>query len=137
MLTEASIRVLVVEDQAPYREFELSVLHSRPEFQIIAQADDGAEAVRIAEEIRPDLILLDIGLPRLNGIDAARRILQLCPQSRILFVSQESSHEVVLGALCTSAAGYVLKADAGSELMPAINCILQGEKFVSSSITEG
>ena len=134
MLAAASIRVLVVEDQAPYREFVLSVLHSRPEFQIIAQADDGAEAVRIAEELRPDLILLDIGLPGLNGIDAARRILQLCPQSKILFVSQESSHEIVLGALCTGATGYVLKADAGSELMAGINSVLLGKKFMSSSI---
>ena len=134
MLTGASIRVLVVEDQAPYREFVLSVVHSSPEFQIIAQADDGAEAVRIAEELRPDLILLDIGLPGLNGIDAARRILQLCPQSKILFVSQESSPEVVSGALRTGAIGYVLKADAGSELMEGINRVLLGERFMSSSI---
>ena len=124
----------MVEDQAPYREFIMSVIESSPEFQVIAQAADGTEAVRIAEELRPDLILLDIGLPGLNGIDAARRILQLCPQSKVLFVSQESSREVVLGALDTGAVGYVLKADAGSELMVGISSVLSGEKFVSTSI---
>lgn len=133
----ASIRVLVVEDQVPYREFVLSVVQSRPEFKVIAQVADGAEAVRIAEDLRPDLILLDIGLPSLNGIEAARRILQLCPLSKILFVSQESSHEVVLEALRTGAIGYVLKTDAGSELMAAVNCALLGEKFMSSSISTG
>ena len=126
--------MFVGEDQAPYREFIMSVVQSRPEFQVIAQAADGTEAVRIAEELRPDLILLDIGLPGLNGIDVARRILQLCPQSKVLFVSQESSREVVLGALGTGAVGYVLKADAGSELMAGISSVLSGEKFVSSSI---
>ena len=83
-----STQVLVVEDNALYREFVLALVRTRPEFQVIAQAADGAEGVRIAEELRPDLILLDIGLPGLNGIEAARRILQLCPQWKILFVSQ-------------------------------------------------
>jgi DNA-binding NarL/FixJ family response regulator len=133
----ACIRVFVVEDHAPYREFIMSVVQSRSELQVIAQAADGTEAVRIAEELRPDLILLDIGLPGLNGIEAARRILPLSPQSKILFVSQESSQELVSEALSTGASGYVLKADAGSELMAAVNCVLLGEKFMSSSISTG
>jgi DNA-binding NarL/FixJ family response regulator len=128
------VRVLVVEDHGPYREFVLSIVKIRPEFQVIAQVADGAEAVRCAKEFRPDLILLDIGLPGLNGIEAARRISLLSPDSRILFVSQESSEEVVLAALGAGAMGYVLKLDAGRDLMAAVNSVLRGDKFISRSI---
>jgi DNA-binding NarL/FixJ family response regulator len=130
----ASVRVLVVEDHESYRAFVLSVLKTRPDFQVIAQAMDGAEAIRSAEELRPDLILLDIGLPGLNGIEVARRVSLLSPKSRILFVSQESSDEVVQAALATGAVGYVLKTDAARDLMPAISSALVGSRFVSRSI---
>jgi len=81
-----------------------------------------------------DLVLLDIGLPRLNGIDVARQIRQLAPQTKILFVSQESSTDVVGEALATGARGYVVKTDAGSELVTAINAVLRGERFVSRGV---
>jgi DNA-binding NarL/FixJ family response regulator len=81
---------------------------------------DGLEAVHKAEELQPDLILLDIGLPRLNGIEAARRIRKLSPMSRILFMSQESSADVVQVALNLGAVGYIAKVDAGSELLAAV-----------------
>ena len=126
--------MLVVEDHQTYREFVLSVLTTRPDFQVVAQAMDGTEAVRSAKEFRPDLILLDIGLPGLNGIDVARRVSLLSPESKILFVSQESSEEVVLAALDTGALGYVLKSDAARDLMPAINSALQGNRYISRSI---
>src|SRR5579863_2131726 len=130
----AFVRVLIVEDHDPYREFLSSVIRKRPEFRVISQAADGVQAVRIAEELRPDLILLDIGLPGLNGIEAARRILRLCPDSKILFVSQESTEEIVLEALSTGANGYLLKTDVASELMAAISSVLMGERFMSMSI---
>lgn len=128
------IRVLLVDDHEPYREFISSVIRKLPDFRVISQAADGAEAVQLAEDLRPDLILLDIGLPGLNGIEAAQRISRLCPESRILFVSQESSPEVVVAALSTGAIGYVLKADAASELVAAVENVLLGERFVSRSI---
>ena len=130
----AFVRVIVVEDHHHYREFVLSVLRTRPDFQVIAQAHDGTEAVRSAKELRPDLILLDVGLPELNGIEVARRVTLVSPGSKILFVSQESSEEVVMAALGTGAVGYVLKADAARDLMPAMNSALLGERFVSRSI---
>jgi len=130
----AFVRVLIVEDHDSYREFLSSVMRKRPEFRVISQAADGVQAVRIAEELRPDLILLDIGLPGLNGIEAARRILRLCPDSKILFVSQESAEEIVLEALSTGANGYLLKTDVASELMAAISSVLMGERFMSMSI---
>ena len=94
------------------------------------EASDGLEAVQKAEELQPDLILLDIGLPKLNGIEVARRIRKVSLRSKILFVSQESSAEAVQEALGTGARGYVVKTDAGSELLEAVNAVLRGERFV-------
>jgi CheY-like chemotaxis protein len=106
----------------------------QPEFQVIGEASDGSEAVQKAEELKPDLILLDIGLPKLNGIEAARQIRQLSPTPKIIFLSQDNSLDIVQEALCTGALAYVHKAQAGSELLPAVEAVLRGERFVSSSI---
>ena len=92
-------RILVVDDYEVYREYLRRKLQSRPELQILGEASDGFEAVQKAEELQPDLILLDIGLPKLNGIEAAHRISQLVPQAKILFVSHDNDAEVVAGAL--------------------------------------
>jgi DNA-binding NarL/FixJ family response regulator len=94
-LETSSVRVLVVEDSEKYRKFICSALGERPELQIVGEVSDGLQAVRTAEELQPDLILLDIGLPSMNGIEAARRIRKLSPKSKILFVSQESSADLV------------------------------------------
>lgn len=94
---------------------------------------DGLEAVQKAEELRPDLILLDIGLPTLNGIEVARRIRKLSPESKIIFVSQESSADVVQAALALGAQGYVVKAQAATDLVAAVEAVLAGKTFVSGS----
>jgi DNA-binding NarL/FixJ family response regulator len=93
------IRVLVVDDFEPFRRLVAKVLQRQPELQIICEVSDGLEAVQKAEEMQPDLVLLDIGLPNLNGIEAAQRIRELSPKSRILFVSQETSSDLVQGPL--------------------------------------
>jgi DNA-binding NarL/FixJ family response regulator len=134
-LKTPSCRVIVVEDFEQFRRFICSTLRKSQEFQIVAEVTDGLEAVQKAEELQPDLILLDIGLPSLNGIDAARRIRKLSPKSKILFMSQESSVHVVQEALALGALGYVVKAHAGSELMPALEEVLQGRQFVSSGLS--
>src|SRR5580693_8377443 len=125
-----AIRVLVVEDSEPFRKFICSTLRKRPELQIVGEVSDGLEVVQKAEELQPDLILLDIGLPTLGGIEAARRIRKLSPESRILFVSQETSVHVVRGALAERAKGYVVKTDARRELLTAVDAVLRGEQFV-------
>jgi DNA-binding response OmpR family regulator len=130
-----SIRVLVVEDFEPFQRFVASILQKQPELQIICKVSDGSEAVQKAEELQPDLILLDIGLPSLNGIEVARQIRKLSPKSKILFVSQESSAEMVHGALGTGAQGYVLKSDARRELLEGVNAVLRGEQFVGNRFT--
>ena len=127
-----SSRVLIVEDSEPFRNFICSTLGKRPELQIVDQASDGLQAVRRAEELQPDLIVLDIGLPSLNGIEAARRIRKLSPESKILFVSQESSADIVREALGAGASGYVVKTDAGRELLEAVSAVLRGELFVGA-----
>ena len=106
------------------------MLQKQPELQVVGEASDGLEAVHRAEELQPDLVVLDIGLPTLNGIEAARRIRKLSPESRILFVSQETSADVVQGALAEGAKGYVVKMDARRELLTAVDAILRGEQFV-------
>jgi CheY-like chemotaxis protein len=129
-LEESSSRVLVVEDSEPFRRFTCSTLSEAPDLQIVGEVSDGLEAVQKAQELQPDLIVLDIGLPSLNGIAAARRIRTVSPQSKILFVSQESSVDVVEEALDTGANGYVVKIDAGSQLLQAVSSVLRGEQFV-------
>jgi DNA-binding NarL/FixJ family response regulator len=129
------VRVFVVDDYEPFRRFVCSTLDQRPELQIIGEASDGLEAVQKAEEMQPDLIVLDLGLPTLNGIEAARRIRKLAPQSKILFLSQESSPDVVQEAFRLGAMGYVVKAHAGSELLAAVEAVRQGRQFVSKGLS--
>jgi DNA-binding NarL/FixJ family response regulator len=126
-----SCKILVVEDFDRFREFVVSSLRERAEFQLIYEASDGLEAVQRAEELQPDLILLDIALPRLSGIEAGRRIRTISPNSKILFVSQELCVDVVQTALHLGAQGYLLKADAGGELLPAVDAVLQGRQYLS------
>jgi DNA-binding NarL/FixJ family response regulator len=126
----------VVEDYAPFRSFICSALTSEPGLCIVAEVSDGLEAVHKAEELQPDLILLDLGLPTLNGIEAARRIRKVFPESKILFLSQESAGDVVREALSVGALGYVVKAHAGSELLPAVKAIRQGNRFIGSGVTD-
>jgi DNA-binding NarL/FixJ family response regulator len=126
-----AVRVLVVEDFAPFRQFIRSMLGKRPDLQIVGEASDGLEAVRKAEELQPDLILLDVGLPSLDGISAARQIRTLSPQSKIIFVTQESDPGLVQEALKLGAAGYVVKARVIGDLLLALKAIRQGRQFVS------
>jgi DNA-binding NarL/FixJ family response regulator len=128
----AEIRILVVEDFEYWSRFVTSIVQKEPGLHVVCKVTDGLEAVQKAEELKPDLILLDIGLPKLNGIEAARRIRQLSPNSRIVFLSQNNDHDVVRAALGMGALGYVHKTDARSELLPAVYAVLRGEQFVSS-----
>jgi DNA-binding NarL/FixJ family response regulator len=129
-----SSRVLVVDDYEPFRRFICSTLGRRPEVHIVCEVSDGLEAVQKAEELQPDLIVLDIGLPTLDGIEAARRIRRLSPEAKILFVSQESSTDVVQEALRLGALGYIAKTNAGIELLAAVDAVCQGRRFVGAGL---
>jgi DNA-binding NarL/FixJ family response regulator len=125
------IRVLVVEDYEPMRQTVRATLQKRRDLQIVGEASDGLEAVQKAVELNPDLILMDIRLPSQNGIEAARQIRDLVPEAKILFLSQETSPEVIQEALRVGASAYVVKVNAGIELVPAIDAVISGEQFVS------
>jgi DNA-binding NarL/FixJ family response regulator len=127
------IRLLVVEDFAPFRQFIRSTLGKRADLQVICEVADGLEAVQKAEELKPDLILLDIGLPTLNGIEAARLIRELAPESKIIFLTQESSADVMREAISLGAWGYVVKARAATDLSAAVEAVIPGEYFVGSA----
>jgi DNA-binding NarL/FixJ family response regulator len=130
------ISVLVVEDFVPFRQFICKTLAKWPNLQVICEVSDGLEAVQKAEQLKPDLILLDIGLPTLDGIEVARRIRKLVPESKIIFVSQESSADVVQEGFCLEALGYVLKSRAGTDLLAAVEAALESRHFVSGGLSD-
>lgn len=132
----SKVRVLVVDDYEPFRRFVCATVSERQDMQVIGEASDGLDAVRKAEKLKPDLIVLDIGLPTLNGIEAGRRIRKLCPECRIIFLSQRSSVEVVQEAFNLGAMAYVVKAEAGTDLSAAVEAVCQGRKFVSKGLLD-
>jgi DNA-binding NarL/FixJ family response regulator len=128
-------RVLVVDDSEVWRRFFSSTLQKQPEYQVIGELSDGLVAVQQAQQLQPDLILMDIGLPTLNGIEATRRIREVSPRSRILCVSENRSAEIAEEALHIGAGGYVVKSKAGSEFLPAVKAVLQGKQFVGTGFS--
>ena len=128
----APVRVLVAEDFVPYRRCICSTLASLCGLQVVGEVSDGLEAIQKAVELRPDLIVLDIGLPSLNGIETARQICKLVPEAKIIFLTQESSSDVVQLAISLGARGYVVKNKAGTDLVAAVEAVLSGMRFVSS-----
>ena len=131
----SSLRVLVVDDCESFRRFVCSTLEKKPDLQVVGEASDGLEAVQKTEELQPDLIVLDIGLPTLNGIEVARRIRKLRPECKMLFMSQESSADVAQETFRLGAMGYVVKSHAGSELFVALEEVCQGRQFVSKGLS--
>ncbi len=133
----SSIRVLIVDNYEPFLRLIRSTLATRENTEVVGAVSDGLEAVQKAEELKPDLILLDLGLPKLNGIEAARQIRKLVPESKIIFLSVESSPDVVKEALGLGALGYVAKRRLGSDLLVAVETVLEGRQFVSSGLVGG
>lgn len=132
-----AIRILVADDFARWPRFIASIIEKHIDWHIVGEAADGYETVQKAEELKADLILLDVGLPKLNGIKVARLLCKLVPNSKILFLSALRDPNIVREALRTGASGYVVKSDVGRELTKAIEATLRGEQFVSSSATGG
>jgi len=121
------LRILIVDDFEPWRNYLRALLEGRSGWQVVGEAADGLQAVEKAEALKPDLILLDISMPQLNGIKAAERIREISPQSKMLFVSVERSIELAEAAEKIGADGYIPKADARSKLLPAIDALHLGK----------
>ena len=110
------------------------MLQAHAELQVVGEAADGLEVLQKAQTLEPDLILLDLGLPNLNGLEAAKRIRQVVPDARIVFLTATNDPDVVAACLRAGGLGYVLKTDAGTELVPALAAVRRGDRFVSSGV---
>ena len=131
-----TVRIVVIDDYEAWRRFVASALEERPEFLIVGEAADGLEGVQRVQELQPDLILLDIGLPKLNGLEAARRIRKSAPNTRIVLFSQNRSRDIAEEAMRIGD-GYVMKSAAARELLSAVEAVLQGKQFLSASLSAG
>ena len=120
-----TIRTLFVDDFKPFRAFVSSILGEDPRFDVICEASDGLEGVAKAQELRPDLILMDVGLPKLNGLEAARRIRTLVPSSKIVFLTEECDSDVIQEALRLGASGFVVKRQTATKLLLAVTAALE------------
>jgi DNA-binding NarL/FixJ family response regulator len=132
MESNGNIRVLLVDDHEPFRRYVYSMLQKQANVQIIGEADNGLQAVQKAEALQPDVILLDIGLPGISGIEAARQIGEVAGNARIIFLTQESSPEVVREAFALGAWAYIIKVQAGAELLPALEAMSHGERLANN-----
>ena len=130
----APVTILVVEDHEPFRRLICSSLQRAPEFRVVGETPDGLDAVTKAKELQPGVVLLDLGLPKLHGLEAARRMRAVAPDSRILVVSQESSVDVLREALDVGASGYLLKTRANADLLVGVNSVAAGALFVGRGL---
>jgi len=126
--------VLLVDDFQPFRRWVHSALQEMAELHVIGEAENGSEAVQKAEELKPDLVILDIGLPKLNGIEVCRSILRSAPESKIVFLTGLSDPDLILAALDAGASGYVDKSRAASDLKSAVAAVLDGRQVFSRNL---
>jgi DNA-binding NarL/FixJ family response regulator len=129
-------KVVLADDHAVVRDGLRVLLERSGDMQVIGVAGNGHEAVRSAERLRPDIIVMDIAMPQLDGIEATRRIRKSCPQIHVLILSMSMDVEHIVRALQAGAMGYVLKESAGEEVAEAIHAIRMGRRYLSPSITE-
>ncbi|HLB63227.1 MAG TPA: response regulator transcription factor [Anaerolineales bacterium] len=128
------IRLLLVDDQALFREGLRTLLSVRPEFEVVGEAGDGEEALRLASQLRPAVILMDLQMPRLDGVEATRRLRRECPESRVIALTTFDDDEYVFEALRAGAVGYLLKDTPSEKLIEAIRAAARGESSLQPSI---
>jgi len=130
-------QILIVDDCKQWRNKMRSMLEAVSGYQVVAEADDALEGVQKAAQLQPEIVLLDIGMPILNGIEAAPRIRRASPHSKIVFVTQENDHDIRTAALATGAEGYLLKSRVVSELIPAMDALVQGAAATAGVLCSG
>ena len=130
------VRVLLADDYEPWRRCVASLFLKHPEWQIIAEVCDGLAAVKEAQELNPDLVLLDLSLPKLNGVEAANRIREATPATKILFITAYRDTNAMQTVLRNNADGYILKWEITRELLPAVEAVLWGKTFISAQLTD-
>ena len=130
----AGNRILIVDDFEPFRKLVGSILSGRAQWEVVAEAADGFDAIEKAKALQPELILLDIALPKMNGIQVAEEIRKTIPESKIIFLSQETSADVVQEAIRLKVSGYVNKAKTVRELVVAVEAVLKGKRFFTHGL---
>lgn len=133
---KSRFRVVIAEDYTILREGLKAMLSSNPDFEIAGEAADGREATQCVERLKPDLVLMDLSMPRMNGMDAIREIKRRSSATRILVLTVHKAEEYILSTLKAGADGYILKDSTQSELMMAIKSVLSGKHFISPGISE-
>ena len=131
-----SLRIIIVDDHDVVRRGVRSLLESQPGWEIVGEATTGREAVELAKRLQPDVIVMDLTLPELNGLDATRQILKDSPRSEVLVLTMHHSEELARDVLQAGARGYVLKSDADQNLIAAVDNLRQHKPFLTSTITE-
>lgn len=130
-----TIRILLADDHTVVRDGLRVLLERQPGFEIVAEAADGVEAVRLCEQNCPDIVLMDIAMPSLNGIEAARRIVSRCPQTGVVILSMHYDESYILRSLKAGARGYLLKDTAKSDLINGIRAVAEGRSFLSPKVS--
>jgi DNA-binding NarL/FixJ family response regulator len=130
------LRILIVDDHAVVRRGVRSLLQSQQDWEVAAEASTGREAVALAKQLQPDIVIMDLSLPELNGLDATRQILKESPRSEVLVLTMHHSEELALNVLQAGARGYVLKSDADQDLIVAIESLRRHTPFLTSRVTE-
>ena len=130
------IRVMIADDHDAVRENIKSFLSKSPEIDAVGEATDGENATELAMKLSPDIVLMDINMPRLNGLEATRNILKSHPETRIVILSANAGTDFVAAGLKAGISGYVLKSSISGELIPALHAVMKNELFLSSQITD-
>jgi DNA-binding NarL/FixJ family response regulator len=130
------VRVLLADDYEPWRRCVVALFLKHPEWRVIEEVCDGLDAVKKTQELNPDLVLLDLSLPKLNGVEAANRIRQTTPATKIVFITAYQDSDAIQTVLRNEAEGYVLKWEINRDLLPALETVLSGGKFVSAQLTD-
>jgi DNA-binding NarL/FixJ family response regulator len=133
---KAKRRIVIAEDYTILREGLCSLLSSHPEFEIVGEAEDGQEAIRSVDRLKPDLALMDLSMPRMNGMDAIKEIKKRSPETKVLVLTVHKTEEYIHAALQSGADGYILKDSTHAELGMAIKHILEGKRYISPGISE-
>ncbi len=130
----ATIRILIAEDHAIVREGIRMILDAEPDFHVVGEARDGREAVELAQTLAPDVVVMDISMPQMNGIEATRQLQRLCPNARVLILTMHEEESYVFQLLQEGASGYVLKRAAATDLVEAVRSASRGEAFLYPSV---
>ncbi len=129
-------RILIADDHQILRDGLRALLQAQPDLEVVGEADDGRMALRLAEELRPDLVIIDMAMPNMNGIEATRQIIQTLSGTKVLGLSMHSDRRFVTGFFREGASGYLLKDSAFEELILAIRYVMEGRKYLSPGITD-